>query len=247
MAGERTNNAWNLETFLNSLIVELDKARNTLAIKALNKPLTYSVRDMSLDLQLFPEFDGKHVRFTTAKAGETGASKITVQLSSITDRQIRETSKLPTSSDDDVSLDTLTDLDEKTRSNLQKIGVSSVSDLQRVEDKNVDLQQALDGQVDYGKLAAQVARIKRGRQSPQVSGLSLDQTAHEPTLLIAGTNLSLSRGVRPEVVINRQKRPVRDFSETHIAVALGDLPLTPQNDVLVGLDPHTVIRLSFNH
>jgi len=37
MAGENT--AWQLEDFVDSLVVELDKTRETLAVKAINKPL----------------------------------------------------------------------------------------------------------------------------------------------------------------------------------------------------------------
>jgi hypothetical protein len=46
------NRPWNLETFLDSLIYELDRAQDTLALKGVNRPLTYTVKDMALELQL---------------------------------------------------------------------------------------------------------------------------------------------------------------------------------------------------
>ncbi|MGI9284452.1 MAG: hypothetical protein ACR2P1_03635, partial [Pseudomonadales bacterium] len=81
----KDNKSWNMESFLDSLIFELDKAQDTLSVKGLNRKLTYMVQDMNLQLQLFPEFDGETVRFTTAKPGETGASKVSFQLGSIRD------------------------------------------------------------------------------------------------------------------------------------------------------------------
>src|SRR5438552_3655829 len=89
------NRAWNLEDFVDSLVVELDKTRETLAIKAINKQLTYTVKDMAMDLNIFPTFDGDQISFTTAQPGQTGASKVTIQLGSITDQQVRATSKVP--------------------------------------------------------------------------------------------------------------------------------------------------------
>src|SRR5678809_692563 len=87
------NTSWNLEDFVDSLVVELDKTRETLAIKAINKPLTYTVKDMAMDINIFPTYDGEQVKFVTAQPGQTGASKVTIQLGSITDQQVRATSK----------------------------------------------------------------------------------------------------------------------------------------------------------
>src|SRR5687767_12013308 len=94
------NHAWNLEAFLDSLIVELDKAQDTLSYKGITRRLTYTVKDVGLDLHIFPEFDGKKVRFVTAQPGDAGASKISIQLGSITDRQIKEAAKEPPTRDD---------------------------------------------------------------------------------------------------------------------------------------------------
>src|SRR5512134_3142523 len=91
---------WKLNSFLDSLILELDRAQDTLALKGINRRLTYTVRDLNLELQLFPEFDGRELRFTTAGPGESGAARIAFQLGSITDRQIRETTKEPPTKDD---------------------------------------------------------------------------------------------------------------------------------------------------
>src|SRR5262245_38120073 len=91
---------WRLKSFLDSLTMELDSVQDTLAVKSVNRKLSYTVRDVDLELQLFPAFDGEELRFTTARPGETGAAKINLQLGSITDRQIRETAGDPLTTDD---------------------------------------------------------------------------------------------------------------------------------------------------
>ena len=64
------NTSWSLEDFVDSLVVELDKTRETLAVKAINKPLTYTVKEMSMDVNIFPTFDGDQVKFVTAQPTE---------------------------------------------------------------------------------------------------------------------------------------------------------------------------------
>ena len=112
------NAAWQLEDFVDSLVVELDKTRETLAVKAINKPLTYTVKEVALDLNTFPSYDGEQVRFLTAQPGEEGASKVTIQLNSITDQQVRATHQAADGAPA-TSIDEL-DVDETTRTKLRK-------------------------------------------------------------------------------------------------------------------------------
>ena len=71
---ERRNRAWNLKSFMDSLIVELDRAQDALGVKGLTRPVTYTVKDVDVDLRCFPQFDGRQVRFLTAQPGEDGSS-----------------------------------------------------------------------------------------------------------------------------------------------------------------------------
>src|SRR5215210_3209733 len=149
MAAE--NVAWQLEDFVDSLVVELDKTRETLAIKAINKPLSYTVKELALDLNIFPSYDGDQVTFITAQPGQQGASKVTIQLGSITDRQVRATTKAP-GAKNDIQLDEI-DVDKATKKKLRKLGVNSVDDLKQIEQKNVDLKKVSDSSIDYSQLA----------------------------------------------------------------------------------------------
>src|SRR5437868_5355330 len=136
MASENT--AWQLEDFVDSLVVELDKTRETLAVKAINKPLSYTVKEVALDLNTFPTYDGDRVSFVTAQPGQQGSSKITIQLGSITDQQVRATAKAPTTTKGDLAIDRIP-VDKATKDKLRRIGVTTVGDLKQVEQHNVDL------------------------------------------------------------------------------------------------------------
>src|SRR6266849_6139331 len=129
------NTAWQLEDFVDSLVVELDKTRETLAVKAINKPLSYTVKEMTLDLNIFPSYDGDQVKFITAQAGQQGASKVTIQLGSITDQQVRATTKTP-GAKNDINIDDI-NIDKAAKKRLRKLGVNSVNDLKQIEQKNV--------------------------------------------------------------------------------------------------------------
>src|SRR5215831_1317411 len=153
------NTAWQLEDFVDSLVVELDKTRETLAVKAINKPLSYTVKEVALDLNIFPSYDGDQVKFITAQPGQQGASKVTIQLSSITDQQVRATTKVP-GVKNDINIDEI-DVDKVTKKQLRKLGVNSVDDLKQIEQKNIDLQKVSDNTIDYKKLANQIQKSRR--------------------------------------------------------------------------------------
>src|SRR5215212_3130187 len=112
------NASWQLEDFVDSLVVELDKTRETLAVKAIG-----------LDLNTFPSYDGDRVSVVTAQPGQEGASKVTIQLNSITDQQVRATTKVPDAGATPIEE---TDLGKATRTKLRRLGVSSVDDLKNI-------------------------------------------------------------------------------------------------------------------
>ena len=240
------NHPWNLESFLDSLVVELDKAQDTLAIKAVNRPLTYSVKDVSLDLQIFPSFDGDVVRFTTARPGQSGASRISISLGSITDRMIRETTPEPPT-EDDVSLDELTDIDDDTRKGLVRIGVKSAKDVERMQRRNIKVTKVGDKVVDYGKLADVINRSRRA--TPQVRAVSLGHVDGERVLHIHGENLAPFAGAQgfPIARINDRPAPVAAVSKEQLSFHVGPEHLSdPSSEVTVALDRYAVIRMRLN-
>lgn len=240
------NQAWKLESFVDSLVVELDKTRETLAVKSINKPLTYTVKDMALELQIFPTYDGDDVQFRTAQPGQQGASKLSLQLASITDQQVRATTQVPPKRED-VRLDAIP-VDATTKKSLRRLGVTSVSDLEQIERRNVDLQRASDGAVDYKNLANLIRQARRGAQPPRISRASLSASTSGPVLSFEGENLSISSTHVPVAVLNDRLGEVARHGPGRIDVLLPrDLELRDTNEVVLTLDPYCIVRFAIRN
>ena len=242
MAGE--NSAWQLEDFVDSLVVELDKTRETLAIKSINKALSYTVKEVALDLNIFPSYDGDQVTFITAQPGQQGASKVTIQLGSITDQQVRATSKVP-GGKNEIPLDQI-DVDKKTRKQLRKLGVNSAEDLKELERKNVDLANVSDNSIDYRKLANQIEKSRRTRNPPKVNAavLSMDED-RSPYLLIQGENLATDPRFQPVAVINEKLADVLSCDENEMRIRItDDHDFSASNEVILTVDPFAVLRIN---
>lgn len=239
------NTPWNLESFVDALVVELDNTRETLALKAINKPLSYSVKGMSLDLNIFPTYNGNEVKFTTAGVGEEGASKLAIQLSSITDRQVRETSKAPASADD-ITLDKM-EIDESTKRELKKIGVRSVTDIEKMEQKNVDLAPATKGKVSYIELANLIRKNRRDQTPPEIhrAGLTPNKLNRRMTLTLEGDALSPDKNFKPIASINGMVLDNESQTQHSLSFSLDPETLIPgQNELLLVTDPYSIIKMN---
>lgn len=188
---------WKLESFLDSLILELDRAQDTLSLKGMTRKLTYTVKDIGLDLHIFPEYKDGEIYFKTAKAGDNGASRISFQLGSITDRQIKETTKEPISNDD-ISIESVEGIDEDVKKSLRKIGVSSARDLERLEQSNVDLEKAVNEKsgnkgtrLQYDDLANLIRSSRRKKIAPALSRIQSVDDGDNIRIRLAGKHLSI--------------------------------------------------------
>jgi len=239
------NKPWQLESFVDSLIMELDRAQDTLAIKGVNRPFTYTVKDLALELQLFPQFDGNTVRFQTAKAGESGASKVKLELGSVSAGQIKEITKNPITKDD-VTIEAIEEIDDETKRTLQKIGVNSGKDLERMEKKNIDIGKAGKNKVDYSRLANLINQARRKSLAPAVNQVSVTKSADGFLLTLNGNNLALSEAQEQFPVAMLNDQPVNVVSATGRQLTLAVPPnrlQEPSNRLTVALDPYSVIHL----
>lgn len=238
------NITWQLEEFVDSLVVELDKTRETLAVKAINKPLTYTVKDLALDLNIFPSYDGDIVKFITAQPGQQGASKVTIQLGSITDQQVRATTKAPVRKED-IKIDDI-DVDKTTKKKLRELGVNSVDDLKQIEQRNVDLRKVSDNDVDYRQLANQISKTKRTQSPPRVGAVSLSTDEDGTSYLsIRGENLAVDPNFQPVAVVNQKLAQVTASSGNEVKIQLaGDHSLAKHNEVILACDPFAVFKVN---
>ncbi|NET17145.1 MAG: hypothetical protein F6K08_32195 [Okeania sp. SIO1H6] len=246
----KSNRPWNLESFLNSLIFELDKAQDTLSVKGLNRKLTYTVKDVALDLQIFPEYDGETVRFTTAKPGDTGASKVSLQLGSIRDHQIREVTKEPLTHDD-ISIEE-TDLPEPARKELKKLGITSAEDLRRtVEDRKVDLEKVTEQQIDYKNLADMINQSRSIKQAPTVSKISVAKSVPGKAILtLKGDNLAIASSLEdfPVAVINDENVEIVSANKNELRIQVNEDQIQGTSKQLkVALDPYAIVTMNLKN
>jgi hypothetical protein len=240
-----TNRAWNLQAFLDSLIVELDRARDTLAVKGVTRPLSYSVQDLGLDVQVFPQFDGRKVRFVTAEPGQAGASGLKIQLGSITSRGIKETTSEPPQRDD-ISLDDLEELDDDARESLQRVGVTSVRDIERMEERNVDITSVAGGTLDYGSLAGVINKARRRRVAPAVKAVGISQSADGPLLRVEGRHLDIAPSLRdfPVARLDGEQLAVVESSPDAVVLRVDPGRLRGAGHALqIALDPFAVVAM----
>jgi hypothetical protein len=240
------NDQWRLESFIDALVVELDQARETLAVKSVNRPLSYAVKDVSLDLQIFPTYQDGDVRFRTAEAGQEGSSAITLQLASITDQQIRATSKAPLGKDE-VQFDEAS-IDPQTQRELKKLGLRSVKDIEKLDKQNIDLQSASGGTVDYTKLANMIQQARRGKSPPTVRSASVQPSDRGPILRVVGANLCISHDHEPVAVVNDQLGQVLEYgSDTLDILVTPDVLSRPTSEVILTLDPYCIARFRIDN
>lgn len=245
------NRSWNLERFVDSFILELDRAQDTLAVKGVNRKLTYTVRDVNLDLHVFPKYDGRRVDFTTARPGEEGASRLSIQLGSITDRQIVDHAAAPPDVDD-VKIEEIEDLDDEVKETLQSVGIRSEKDLERVAEERVDVGNLVERRTgkrtDYGKLAGLIRRSKRRRAAPRVLSVDIALGDAGPELRLEGENLVLhpeAGGDFPSAFLNQRHLRVVHASPTKVHLALSSSLLdSGENRLSVALDEGAVVNLN---
>jgi hypothetical protein len=234
-----------MKSFLDSLTVELDKARDVLAVKAVTRPLTYSVQDVGLQLQVFPQYDGDQVRFLTAQPGEAGASELKIQLGSITARSIKETTSDPMQHDD-VPLADLEGIDDETKRSLEKVGVKSARDIERMEERNVDLQKVTDSKLDYGGLANVINKARRRTLPPAVKHVAVEQSDGEGVLAVSGENLAVAGSLADFPVARLDGRRVEVMSSSPQSVELRVDPGELEGQVRkleIALDPFAVVSM----
>lgn len=126
------SSAWDLQAFVGALAQQLDQTMDDLRVKSLSRPMTFGVRDVELDLKVFPQYDDAGgLVFRNAQADEQNASELRLQLSTITRPVIDQSTRDLGTDDDPRSLDQV-DLPAEARRNLGRMGVSTIGDLKRI-------------------------------------------------------------------------------------------------------------------
>src|SRR6185503_5085908 len=132
------DNSVPIERFIQALQTQLDRAQAAMALKAenLDLPLTFAVKDLSLDLRTHVEVVRSEVHIRPAGPGDRDASTLHLALTTITRPMIKENAKSMSIDPDEPSLkeavgDQLTDEEQKR---LEWAGVHTVAQLKKITD-----------------------------------------------------------------------------------------------------------------
>lgn len=123
--------AFRVEDFLEAITSQLDRTQDALRLKAVNRPLTYAIKEFGLDLKVFVEMDrDAQVVFRSAGPDDVGASTVSIGFTTIT-RPMIEENTITLSEVQGPSLDQI-GLNDGEQRNLERVGVRSVAQLRRL-------------------------------------------------------------------------------------------------------------------
>jgi hypothetical protein len=195
-----------IEDFLQSLGSQLDRAQDSLALKVrAGRRLTWALKDISLDLQVFVEHDPRgRVTWRHAGPNEQGASRINLTFTTITKPMVEEnTSELEEDPRgiDDIRLQAK--LSEADTRQLEWMGIRTVGQFRRLsQDTDARAVQAVSG-IPVDRLTA----LLQASAQPMVSRSEITAD-HDGTPLVRLYGANLSDGSHPEVRLNGEAMEV---------------------------------------
>jgi hypothetical protein len=155
-----------VEDFINAVTSQLDRVQDALRLKAVNRPLTYALRELHLELKVFVDMDAQgQVRLRPAGANEQGASAMTLDFTTVT-KPMMEENTISMSAARSTPLDAL-GLGADERQRLERMGVTTLAQLNRLG--------AATGVSAVARLAdLPVERLRSALQQakPRVTGIS---------------------------------------------------------------------------
>lgn len=221
--------------FVEALIEQLDNVQDSLALKVLTgRPLTWAIKDISLDLQVFLGVSSKgDITIRNAQPNEQGHSTLHLSLSTITREMANENTYSFEADDDPRSLEAA-GLDETQIKRLNRLGVRTVGQLKKVSEGGAQ-QEALQRS---GVPASDLMRALQASSRPTVMSHYVERNPEgDPLVHIFGANLY--DGVTPEVrfcgepveVLEAQPRellvrPRAHHDEGQVEVRVGGLRCT---------------------
>ena len=216
MNGDGADVGLPIEEFIQALTSQLDRAQSAMALKArAGLPLTFAVKDLSIDLRTHVDVSGSVVRIRPAGPGEAEASILHLGLTTITRPMIDENAVQLAAAPDEPSLKEVLgkDVTEDERRRLEWAGVYTVSQL-----RSLERQAGPDAIERVAQLP--VERLRRALQlaaTPRISRVVADGDGAEPPLLgVHGHNLMEREP--PVVRIDGRRVPVMEASPRRLLV-----------------------------
>jgi hypothetical protein len=206
-----------MEDFVQALTAQLDRAQDALAIKArTGRPLTFALKDLSLDLRVFCESDqAGRVLWRHASPNEEAASTVRLSFTSITKSMVEENTVSMSAEEDPRALASLGGADalsDEDRESLERVGVRTVGQFQRLSagagPKSVETYLG----IPVMRLQAALTRASK----PAITGNEIIRQGPRRLLKVRGVNLS--DGSVPEVRLSGEPVEVIEASAGELLV-----------------------------
>ena len=212
-----------IEQFIQALTSQLDRAQDAMALKArTGRPLTFAVKDMTLELRTHIEMVGSVVRITPAGPGDTETSVLHLSLTTITRPMIEENTVQLMSQADEPSLKEAlgSDLSDEEQRRLEWAGVHTVAQLRELQQRSGEDAIERVAQVPATRLRLALERASRPFLNEVTTEPSHGQveTGATPLLRIRGRNL-LQKDQTPQVHIGGERVRVLEANERELVVA----------------------------
>lgn len=215
------------DVLIQSLTEQLDKAQATMALKARvgKLPMTFAVKEVSLDLRAFVQLVDDDVYVRPAGPGDAGASSIKLALTTITRPMIEENAMNFQAEDPKFSLrEALGDhINAEDQRSLERIGVRSISQLN-------ELRQAAGADVVARLARMPVSRLQQAMMAasaPRITRVESQPTPRQPAPAQAGPT-----AVPPNKPPRALPQPTRIHVEAPLLRA-GQLPVVRARGVPV--------------
>jgi hypothetical protein len=202
-----------IENFIKALTSQLDVAQETMRVKAsVGYPLTFAVKDLSLELRAHVEVRDDVVRIRPAGPGDADASVLHLALTTITKPAIEENTR-----DTAVDADTPTikevlgdQISEDEQRRLEWAGIRNVSQLRDVHRGGGEQSLERISQLPVDRLRAALARASQ----PLVR--SVERPGGDGLLRIRGLNLAGDGAL--DVLVGGERATVLQASDTELVV-----------------------------
>jgi hypothetical protein len=197
-----------LESFIQAVQAQLDKAQTAMAVKArnLNLPMTFAIKDISMDLRAHVEFARGEIRIRPAGSEESDASVFHLVFTGITRPMIEENAVAFTEDPDDLPIEELEDeFTDEERRQLEWAGIRTVRKLREVEREGASgvVGRVTNLPVSRLRQALQRAASPVVDQVTPVDRPSDDSAELRRILRVRGRNLAAD-GAPPKVTIDGQ-------------------------------------------
>jgi hypothetical protein len=241
--------AFSVMDFLEAITAQLDQTQDALRLKSVNRPLTYAIRDFSMELKVFVEMapDGR-VMFRPSAGDASGASIVHIGFTTV-NRTMIEENTVSLSAVRSPTLEEL-GLDERERRQLERLGVRNAAQLNQLKRSTGETTVARFSGLPVSRLRQALAQ---GRPSirtvqPDPGPDTATDGVEPPVRLPTGTRRVVVGGPGLDEAAQRARLGGRPLElqpvDGGVAVELGDhasdgtleLDLGPDGTVSVGLE-----------